>query len=93
MSLKIDSVTPIYGDTYKKGYVGFTFYNTSVTSEGIAFMTRWACMSEVKVSHALIVTGDNKCIEAHIKEGVKESDLSKYFNDKQCQIFFVNLLG
>ena len=56
-------------------------------------MTRSACMSKVKVSHALIVTGDNECIEAHMQEGVKQSDLSKYFNDPRCQIFFRKPVG
>lgn len=88
MSLEIKSVQLIYGDTYKKGYVGFTFYNTSVISNGIAFMTRWARMSEIKVSHALIVTGNNECIEAHMQNGVQRSTLSKYFDAPNCQIFF-----
>ncbi len=93
MSLKVESVKAKYGDTYKKGYIGFTYYNTSIVSKGIAYMTRWAKMSDVRVSHALLVTGENKCIEAHIKNGVERSDLQKYFNDPNCQIFFRKPVG
>lgn len=93
MSLKVESVKAKYGDTYKKGYIGFTYYNASIVSKGIAYMTRWAKMSDVRVSHALLVTGENKCIEAHIKNGVERSDLQKYFNDPNCQIFFRKPVG
>ncbi len=93
MSLNIESKKEKYGDNYKKGYIGFTYYNKSVISKGIAYMTRWAKMSDVKVSHTLLVTGKNKCIEAHIKDGVKHSDLKKYFDDPDCQIFFRKPVG
>ena len=93
MGLKVKSIEAIYGDTYKKGYIGFTYYNTSVVSRGIAYMTRWARMSDIKVSHTLLVTGENKCIEAHIQNGVERSDLEKYFNDPNCQIFFRKPVG
>ena len=93
MSLKVKSIKAKYGDTYKKGYIGFTYYNTSVVSKGIAYMTRWAKMSDIRVSHTLLVTGENECIEAHIKNGVERSDLKKYFNDPNCQIFFRKPVG
>jgi len=93
MSLQIKSIHPIYGNNYKKGYVGFTFYNTSVVSKGIAFMTRWARMSDIKVSHTLLVSGDNECIEAHVQNGVQRSTLNNYFDDPDCQIFFRKPIG
>lgn len=88
MNIEITSVNPVYGKTYKKGHIGFTYYNASIISIGIAYITRWAKMSDIKVSHTLVVTGDNECIEAHIQHGVVRSDLDKYFNDPKCQIFF-----
>lgn len=93
MKIEITSVNPVYGETYKKGYIGFTYYNSSIISKGIAYITRWAKMSDIKVSHTLVVTGDNECIEAHIKNGVVRSDLDRYFNDPHCQIFFRKPIG
>jgi len=93
MTLEIKSIKPVYGENYKKGYIGFTYYNTSVISRGIAYMTRWARMGDIKVSHTLLVTGDNKCIEAHIQNGVQKTDLTKYFDDTSCQIFFRKPVG
>jgi len=88
MTLVVESIKPKFGKNYKKGYIGFTYYNTSVVSIGIAYMTRWSRMSDIKISHTLLVTDDNECIEAHIKNGVVRSDLDKYFNDRNCQVFF-----
>jgi hypothetical protein len=93
MSINVESINPQFDVNYKKGYVGFTYYNTSVLSKGIAYMTRWAKMSDIKVSHTLIITGKDECIEAHIKEGVVRSTLSKYFDDANCQIFFRKPVG
>jgi hypothetical protein len=46
-------------------------------------------MSEITVSHALVVTGDNQCIEAlGDKDMVTKSQLTKYFDDPKCAIFF-----
>lgn len=82
------SKTPEYGGNYKRGYVGFSFFDTSVVSNGIAYMTRRARRSEIKVSHALLVTGENECIESIIGDGVVKSPLDKYFDDESCQIYF-----
>lgn len=93
MGIKISSIKAVYGETYKKGYIGFTYYNTSIVSIGIAYMTHWARMSDIKVSHTLIVTGENECIEAQIEDGVVRSDLDRYFNNPSCQIFFRKPIG
>ena len=93
MSVKIESIDPEFGVNYNKGYVGFTYYNTSVISRGIAYITRWAKMGDIKVSHTLLVTGKDECIEAHIKQGVVRSTLTKYFDDPRCQIFFRKPVG
>jgi hypothetical protein len=82
------TLTPDYGSNYGKGYIGFTYSDSNFVSEGIAYFTRWARMSQIRVSHALIVSDENECIEAHMNGGVQISRLSKYFEDKHCQIFF-----
>ncbi len=88
MDLEISCQPPVFGENYKAGYIGFTFNNASILSYGIAHFTRWARMSDIRVSHALVVTGDNECVEALIDQGVKKQPLSKYFDDPARQIFF-----
>ena len=85
---QIVNLTPEYGSNYGKGYIGFTFSDSNFVSQGIAYFTRWARMSQIRVSHALIVTDENECIEAHMNGGVQKSKLSNYFDDDHCQIFF-----
>lgn len=86
--LKIKSIAPKYGVNYDMGYIGFTYYPKKIVSSGIAYFTRFERMSDIKVSHSLLVSGPDECIEAHIQNGVERSTLSKYFNDPGCQIFF-----
>ena len=93
MKVKITSVEPKFGDNYKTGYVGFTYNNVNAASLGIAYMTRWAKISDIRVSHALLVTGENECIEARVQHGVVRSDLKKYFDNPHCQIFFRKPIG
>jgi hypothetical protein len=46
-------------------------------------------MSDISVSHVLIVTGENTCIEADaFHNTVKEGTLQHYFDEPHCQIFF-----
>jgi hypothetical protein len=93
MSIEIKSLKPVYGDNYKKGYIGFTYYDSSIVSIGIAYMTRWARMGDIKVSHTLLITGENECIEAHMENGVQRSDMRKYFDDENRRIFFRKPVG
>jgi hypothetical protein len=87
--LKIQSISPKYGVNYKKGYIGFTYHNNLVICQGIAYFTRWARMSNIYATHALIVTGENSCIEADACQNrVKSAPLQHYFDDPHCQIFF-----
>lgn len=83
-----ESVKPEYGINYNAGYIGFTFNDTSFISEGIAYFTRWDKMTDIPVSHVLIVTSENTCVEALMGYGVVQSRLDKYFNDKNTHIFF-----
>jgi hypothetical protein len=87
-SLQFTSCEPVYGKNYGAGYVGFTYTGSNLISRGIAYVTRWSRMHPIKVSHALIVSGENECIEAHAQGGVRRAPLSTYFNDEHCQIFF-----
>ena len=86
--LHVQSLTPAYGENYKAGYIGFTHRGASVVSRGIAWFTRWSRLSDLNVSHALVVTGENECIEAVPDKGVVKTPLEKYFNDPKTQIFF-----
>jgi hypothetical protein len=85
---EVISLDPEYGKNYDIGYIGFTYSATNFVSNGIAYFTRWSRMSQIKTCHALLVTGENECIEAHAQGGVKKTPLSNYFNDVHTQIFF-----
>jgi hypothetical protein len=84
----VESREPEYLSNYGPGYVGFTYSDPNFISKGIAYFTRWSRLSEIKATHALIVSGEDECIEAHVQSGVQRAKLSDYFNDPQCQIFF-----
>jgi hypothetical protein len=87
--LTIVQVKPVYGVNYNQGYIGFTYTNNHVIAEGIAYFTRYARMGDIHATHALIVTGENSCIEADaLKNCVKEGTLQHYFDEPNCQIFF-----
>jgi hypothetical protein len=85
---EVVSRQPEYKVNYAPGYVGFTYSDSHFISKGIAYFTRWARMSQIKTSHALLVTGEDECIEAHAQSGVQVAKLSDYFNNPNCQIFF-----
>jgi hypothetical protein len=78
---------PQFPTDYNIGHIGFT-YVPGFTSAGVAYFERWHRLSKIQVTHALIVSGDNECIEAHLDEGVARVSLDKYFNDPATRIFF-----
>ncbi len=86
--LCVQSLAPAFGDNYKPGYVGFTRTGSSQMSTGIAYVTRWSRLSDIHVSHVLVVTGNNECVEAVGGKGIVKSPLNKYFDDPKTQIFF-----
>ena len=86
--MKINSIAPKFKEDYDIGYIGFTYNKSDITSIGIAYFTDWIRMSDIKVSHCFIVTGEDELIEAAAKEGVREDTISKYFNDPNVQVFF-----
>ena len=83
-----ENLTPVYGDNYRRGYVGFTNNDSNLISRGIAYFTGVGRISDIIATHTLIVTGADECIEAHAGVGVQRSTLSKYFNDETFDIFF-----
>lgn len=89
MNLEIQTVKPVFGKNYDIGYVGFTYHDRNFVSEGIAWFTRWENLHDIPVSHALIVTGEDSCIEATgTGGGVRESPLRHYFDDPGVRISF-----
>jgi len=86
--LQIQSLPPSYGDNYKAGYIGFTHTGANVMSRGVSWFTRWSRLSDLHVSHVLVVTGENECVEALPDKGVVKTPLDKYFNDPKTQVFF-----
>ena len=93
MSVEFESREPVFGDNYDVGYVGFCHKDNCFVHEGIAYATRWNRMSDIKVSHVLIVSGEDSCVEALVKGGVQEGNLKKYFDDPQWQISFRKPVG
>ena len=79
MSLSLESATPRYGENYSRGYIGFVAEDPSdFVSQGIAYLTRWQDRSGIAVTHVLVVTGENECVEA-LPQGVVRSPLEPYF--------------
>ena len=79
---------PVFGENYKVGYIGFTHRIADPLAEGIAHFTRWSRLSDIRVSHVFIVTGEWECVEATPKKGVSENDLTRYFKDPRTRVFF-----
>lgn len=91
--MNIQSITPKFGENYDVGYIGFTFTADNIVSDGIAYFERWNRMSDIKVAHTFVVTGENELVEAHIDTGVKADCISKYFNDPHTRVFFREPVG
>jgi len=85
----LEQRVPIYGINYRQGYIGFTKKDSSIASIGIAHFTGWQKISDIHVTHTLIVLDRNTCIEADFTtNSVRRSSLARYFADPECQIFF-----
>jgi hypothetical protein len=84
----VECLPPTFGDNYKTGYIGFTHSSKSPVAAGISYFTRWSRLSDIHVSHVMVVTGENECVEALADKGVVKSPLQKYFDDPGTRIFF-----
>lgn len=80
-------VHPEWGITHAPGYVGFTYTDNSLISQGIAYFERFDRYRDIPVSHTLIVSGADECIEAQAS-GVKRGKLSAYFDNPHTRISF-----
>jgi hypothetical protein len=80
-------MTPQFSTDYDVGHIGFTYVRGFV-STSVAYFEHWHRHNPISVTHALVVSGANECIEAHLDEGVARAPLSKYFNDPNCRIVF-----
>ncbi len=84
----LQSVAPVFGENYKPGFVGFTYFGSGLLSRGIAHFTRWSRMSDIHVTGVLVVTGENAGVEVTEAGDVVKVDFGKYFDDVKTQIFF-----
>lgn len=87
-NLNYESQTPKYGVNYNAGYIGFLYKDEAMFSKGITYFTEAQDYWNIPVSHVLIVTGENSCVEAVSGRGVIMSDLNKYFCDEHTLTFF-----
>jgi hypothetical protein len=87
MTQQTTSAVPVFGVNYEAGYIGFVFEDDSFISAGIAWFTRWDRGNLPPVSHTLIVTGKNACVEADAP-GVLRANLTQYFAAPHAHIFF-----
>jgi hypothetical protein len=88
MSLSFKSIAPVWGDNYCPGYIGFIHHlQPGFVSQGIAYFQGHPAYGDITVTHALVVSGEDECIEAQ-SSGVKRATLTQYFNDKTCAIVF-----
>lgn len=86
--LYVRSIPPVYWDNYCQGYIGFIHhFDPGFVSKGIAYFQGPPEYGDIRVTHALVVVGDNTCVEAN-PSGVEESSLSKYFDDPTLAIMF-----
>lgn len=86
-SSDIRKITPRWLDNYAPGYIGFSFNTRAPLSYGISYFQRWVRMSDIRVSHTFVVSGEDSCIEA-VAGGVREGPLGYYFNDPYIRVFF-----
>ncbi len=86
--LRIQSVTPEFGENYKPGFIGFTYSGSSAPSRGIAYITRWSRLSDISATAALVVTGENEAVEIGRQGRVAKVALDRCFEDPKTQIFF-----
>lgn len=86
---QVESVqlAPVWGENYRPGYIGFTWHRSHPMHHGIAWFTRFARLSAIRVAHVFIVSGEDECVEA-LSNGVSAQPLQRYFADPLCAVFF-----
>lgn len=86
--MNISIIQPKFHDNYDLGYIGFQYRSDLLLSAGIAYFTRFSRLSDIRVSHCFIVTGEHQCTEALASRGVCTSSLEERFADKHTMVFF-----
>jgi len=97
MATKILNVPPVFGETYKVGYIGFTFQDHNFLASGVAWFTRWdkganPDVPKLDLSHVIVVTGENECVEAYLPK-VRRTPLSHYFDNPNNHVAFRKPVG
>ena len=79
---------PVYGKNYGRGWIGFN-HSGSWMSFTIGVLTRPHRRTQIPISHAFVVTGEDECVEAGFGEGVKWTKLSEgYFHNPDQYVVF-----
>ncbi|MEQ8847489.1 hypothetical protein [Botrimarina sp.] len=79
---------PEWGKDYGLGWIGFN-HAASTMSAAIAHVEQWEREKKIVVSHVMIVTGPNECIEAAFPKGIVRSPLDKlYFDNDERYVVF-----
>ena len=86
------NVTPVWGENYTAGDIGFQFVDNSFISEGIVYFTGWEAMSKIKVSHSFVIKGPDVCTEA-LAQGVVDSPLMPRFKDPHIHVVIRRPIG
>lgn len=82
----VKSMTPDWLENYDRGYIGFIHHlKPGFVSQGIAYFQGPPAYGDIVVTHSLVVTNENECVEAQAS-GVKRADLAQYFNDPTVAI-------
>jgi hypothetical protein len=94
MTATIQKVDPVWGVTLRPGYCGFITREKDFVGDGIEWFERFEDSGGLPFCHAFAVAAplannpkDATIIEAHARTGVRQAQLSEYFNDPTCQCF------
>lgn len=84
----VQAMEPVFGETYRPGFLGFLCESPVPAVRGAAYFTGWSRMSDFAVTGVLVVTGEDEGVEVAGGREVAVTKLSKYFEDSKTQIFF-----
>ena len=84
--MQITRATPLFGDNYDVGWIGFT-RTAGAVSDAVQFGEHWARGTYPAVTHTFVVAGAGSCTEAHAGEGVNTAPLAKYFGEPTTKIY------
>lgn len=86
--MQINVYPPQFRINYEPGWIGFTRCAGPI-SDAIQYGEHWQRTADrPPVTHVLIVTGEDECVEAQLGQGVIKTTLSKYFTNPTTRIYF-----